>query len=180
LGTKKRCRIALFIALPLALSGIACKGTQNPVGGQNEERNQPMLSTVRMNDSSAESQLLSGFYAVENNAWRWTAGKFSLMLRTPPGAAQSGATLALAFTLPDTVVQKLNDITITASINGAALNSEEYKTPGAYVFSAEVPGSMLTAESVKVDFALDKTMPPGDVDKRPLGIIAGSVSLTSK
>jgi hypothetical protein len=58
--------------------------------------------------------------------------------------------------------------------------SEEYKTPGAHVFSAEVPGSMLTAEPVKVDFGLDKTMLPGDVDKRQLGIVAGSVSLTSK
>jgi hypothetical protein len=181
LETKNRCRIAaLFIALPLALSNAACKGTQNPVTGQSEDRNQPLLSSVRMNDTSAESQLLNGFYPVENNAWRWTAGKFSVKLRTPPGATQSGAGLALAFTLPDSVIQKLKDIAITASINGTALKSEDYKTPGAYVFAADVPGSLLAADSVQVDFALDKTMPPGDVDRRQLGVIAGSVSLSPK
>jgi hypothetical protein len=181
LETMKRCfSVAPFAALLLALSGVACSGTRSPVDGQNETRNQPMLSAVRMNDSTAGAQLLSGFYGIENNAWRWTARAFSVRLRTPPGAVQSGATLALAFTLPDTVIQKLNTIAITASINGAALKSDEYKTPGANVFSADVPGSLLTGESVDVDFALDKTMPPGDVDKRRLGIIAGSVSLTSK
>jgi hypothetical protein len=33
---------------------------------------------------------------------------------------------------------------------------------------------------VKVDFALDKTLPPGPVDKRELGVVAQSVGIAGK
>ena len=52
-------------------------------------------------------------------------------------------------------------------------------TAGSYEYSADIPPSMLTPESVKVDFALDKSLPP-DVDRRELGIIVSSVGLASK
>jgi hypothetical protein len=107
-----------------------------------------------MNDSKAAAQLLSGFYSVENNSWRWTAGKFSVRLRTPPGAAQSGAALSFSFTIPDATIQKLKSLALSASINGMALKSATYNAPGANVFSADIPAPMLAAESVTVDFAL--------------------------
>ena len=73
--------------------------------------NAPLVSTLKMSDPSAKHQLAKGFYQLEANAWRWTAGDFSVVLKTPPGAAQKGATLTLilvcfrrrpeAGTLPD-------------------------------------------------------------------------------
>ncbi len=138
-----------------------------------------ILSTVQMNDPHAAAQLTSGFYAIENNMWRWTAGKFSVQLRTPP-AASNGATLALSFTIPDVVIQKLKTITITASIAGMDLKSQPYDTAGPYTFNADVPASLLTGESVNVDFTVDKTMRPDGGDKRDLAIIANSVSLSPK
>jgi hypothetical protein len=137
------------------------------------------VSTVRMNDSRAGAQLLSGFYGLENGAWRWTAGTFSVRLLTPPAAAQSGATLTLSLTVPDSVIRKLGTIALNASINGTTLTSVEYNAAGSYVFNADVPASMLTAESVKIDFALDKTMRP-EGDQRVLGIIANSVAIASR
>src|SRR5580658_4245555 len=112
----------LPLLLLLTLSSVACTGKHGRVTVQNEEPDTGprMASTVQMNDPHATAQLLSGFYAVENNMWRWTAGKFSVQLRTPP-AAPNGATLALSFTIPDVIVQKLNNIRITASINGTEL-----------------------------------------------------------
>jgi hypothetical protein len=165
----------------LALTGVACTGARNGVGVQNEQGSSslPLVSTVRMSDPTAGAQLLSGFYGLENGAWRWTAGKFSVRLLTPPAAAQSGATLTLSFTVPDVVIRKLGTIALNATINGTTLTSTEYNAAGSYVFSADVPASMLTAESVKVDFALDKTMRP-DVDKRELGIIANSVAIGAR
>ncbi len=173
-------RYLTLLLLLLCTVTAGCKGKHNRVTVQNEEPDagQRVLSTLRMNDPNAAAQLLSGFYAVENNMWRWTAGKFSVKLRTPP-AAQSGATLAFSFTIPDVVVQKLRTIRITASINGMELKSEEFDTPGAHVFSADVPASLLTAESVKVDFAVNKTMRP-DGDQRDLAVIANSVAISSR
>lgn len=193
--TKKRrsFRLGLFLAVPLALTSAACTGKHNRTAVQNEEpqTNAPgtiaapgdtapvMVSTVRMNDAKAGGQLLNGFYPIEGGAWRWTARKFSVYLRTPAGAAQSGATLSFLFTIPDVVIQKLQNLTLTASSGGMVLKTAEYKAPGAEVFSADVPASLLGTDSIKVDFTLDKSLPPG-VDKRELGIIATSVGITSK
>jgi hypothetical protein len=178
LKTKKSYIIA---ALFLTLTGIACKGKHNRVTVQNEEQDTGprMASTIRMNDTKASAQLLKGFHSVENDSWRWTEGKFSVLLRTPLAAAQRGATLNLAFNVPDLIIQKLKDITLTASIDGMALKSAEYKTAGSYMFSADVPASMLTGESVKIDFALDKSLPP-DVDLRELGIVVTSVGVSPR
>jgi hypothetical protein len=164
--------------LLLTLAGVAC-GKHSTI--QSEQPAAELGSVVRMNDEKASAQLLSGFYGIENNAWRWTAGKFSARLRPPPGAAQNGAVLQLAFTLPEGAIRKLNAVTLMPSIKGTALQPARYNTAGSFVFSAEVPASMLTGESIKVDFALDKTIPPGDGgDKRELGLIASSVGLVNK
>lgn len=174
----RRYMIAAFV---LTLAGAGCKGKHNRVTVQNEEPDTGprMLSTVRMNDSKAGVQLLSGFYSIENDSWRWTGRRFSVLLRTPLAAAQRGATLSFSFTVPDIVIQKLRNITLTASINGMTLSSADYNKAGPFVFSTEVPASLLPAETVKIDFALDKSLPP-EIDKRELGIIASSVGISAR
>lgn len=169
------------VALLLALTGIGCKGKHSRVAVQNEEETAPpqQASVVGMSDPAANTQLISGFYGLENNSWRWTAGKFSAVLRTPPGAAQSGATLTFAFSMPDVVTQKLGKIALTAMINGMVLKTDQYDKPGPNIFSADVPPSVLNTDSVKVDFVLDKSLPPGS-DNRELGVIATSVGLAAK
>lgn len=178
----KRYLIAGLAVTALALAGTACTGKHNRVTVQNEEQeNAPArtASVVRMSDAKASTQLLSGFYPVENNSWRWTAGRFSALLHTPPAAAQNGAVLTLMFNASDAVLKKVGTITLRSSINGTALKPETYTAPGAYEYSVDVPAALLAGESVKVDFALDKSLPP-DVDKRELGVIATSVGLTGK
>jgi hypothetical protein len=133
-----------------------------------------------MSDPKTSAQLVSGFYSLENNnAWRWTAGNFSVRLGTPPGAGQSGASLSFSFSVPEAAIRKSKSVALSASINGMALKSMTYNAPGPYVFSADVPASALGGDSVKVDFALDKTMRPVG-DARDLGVIAISVGLAGK
>ena len=171
----------VLVAAAVVFSGLACKSQRSRVTVQNEETppESRLLSTVQMNDSAAAPQLLSGFYGVENNAWRWTSGKFSVSLRPPP-AARSGAAVALSFTIPDIIIQKLGKIEVSAAVAGTELKSEEYDTPGPYVLSADIPpGPQLRADSITVDFTVNKTMRP-DGDKRDLAIVANSVSITAK
>jgi hypothetical protein len=59
------------------------------------------------------------------------------------------------------------------------LKTVTYDKPGAEVFTADVPPAALTGDTVKIDFALDKTIPP-EVDKRSLGLVATSIGLASK
>ena len=177
LASRRTSGVLLFV---LAVGSMACQGKHSRVAVQNEEESSPQLaSVVRMADASAKTQLVSGFYGLENNSWRWTSGKFSAMLRTPPGAAQSGATVTLAFTVPEVIIQKLGPISLTAMVNGMVLKTEQYEKTGTEIFTADLLPAMLTTDSVKVDFVLDKSLPPG-TDKRELGLIATSVGISPK
>jgi hypothetical protein len=101
------------------------------------------------------------------------------LLRTPPSSASQGAVVTFAFTLPDVSIQTLKSVEITASVNGTKLKSAEYDKSGANVFTADIPPSLLSGDSVKVDFSLDKAIPPG-VDSRELGVVANSIGISGK
>lgn len=174
---KHRNRRLGILMLALAVGAVGCQGKHSRVTPENEEEPPQMASVVRMSDATAKTQLVSGFYDIENNAWRWTAGKFSVLLRAPRGAA--GATVTFAFTIADVSVQKLGPISLTAMVNGMVLKTEQYEKSGPQAFTADLLPSMLTTDSVRVDFVLDKSIPPG-VDRRELGVIATSVGLSPK
>ncbi|HVW86752.1 MAG TPA: hypothetical protein VHB50_18835 [Bryobacteraceae bacterium] len=173
------CAVALAVLL---LSSGACRGKHHRTTVQNDESEggPQIAAVVRTNDPATSAQLLSGFYGVEGGAWRWTAGKFSVLLRSPLGGAQRGATLHFAFTIPDVAIEKLKTITLTASAGGTKLKSESYSKPGPYTFTADVPARMLAADSIRVDFELDKSIPAGAVDQRELGVIAAAISIEAQ
>jgi hypothetical protein len=165
----------------VALAASACTGKFGRSSVQNEEAPASAVSFIKMNDAGASAQLLSGFYATEAGAWRWTSGKFAALLAVPPAAAQNGGTLTLAFTIPDVVIKHSGKIALSASVNGKALGSNTYDAVGPAVFTADVPKELLTTDSIKVEFALDKDLPPNSAgDARELGVVANSVGLAGK
>ncbi|MEI9975447.1 MAG: hypothetical protein WDO73_27300 [Ignavibacteriota bacterium] len=95
-------------------------------------------------------------------------------------AAQQGATLELHLTAPAPSIQKLGSLTLSASIGGTTLGPETYSKAGEYTYKRDVPANLLAGDTVRVDFQLDKVIPPGDVDKRELGVVASSVALVAK
>jgi len=139
-----------------------------------------LASMVRIGDRTMSHQLVSGFYDVENNAWRWTMQKFAVNLRPPARSAQQGAVLELHLTVPPPSIQALGSITLSANVGDAALAPETYSKAGDYTYRRDVPASALTGDVARVDFQLDKVVPPGDVDKRELGVVASSVGLAAK
>lgn len=165
------------LALNLACNGKHSTTVQNDEG---EPTGTPSLvSVLKMNDPSAQAQLAKGFYALEANAWRWTSGAFAVTLKTPLGAAQNGATLTLHLTVSDTVLKQVHSQTLSATAGGALLKSERYQDAGSKTFTADVPASALTGDTVTIDFSLDNSLPPG-TDKRELGVIVTSVGIESK
>jgi hypothetical protein len=83
-------------------------------------------------------------------------------------------------TAPDVLIAKVGTVTLSASVNGQPLPPETYSAAGAYTYERDVPASLLTGGSVKVDFALDKVMPPAGQELRELGIVALSAGLEPK
>lgn len=145
-----------------------------------EEATPKLLTSINMGDPKGEKQLLSGFYSIESNAWRWTGKDFSVNLRPPAGSAAQGATLVFALSVPQVVIDKLHSITLTAAANGAALAPETYSQEGQVEYKRDLPAAALNGDTVRVDFHLDKVMPPANGDVRQLGVIARSVALEVK
>jgi hypothetical protein len=170
---------AVIVIAGLAFTPLACRRHRR-VTVQTEEEGPTLATIVHVADPRAAAQLLSGFYGVEQNAWRWTAGKFSVVLRPPRTAAAKGATLQLKFTVPEVVIVKLKAMSLSASVNGTPLSPESYTQPGEFTYTRDVPANLLVGESAKVDFTLDKTMPPSASDQRELGVVATTVGLEPK
>jgi hypothetical protein len=166
---------ALAIAVVLAGSGCSPRPAVLP-----EESGGDLLSVVSLDDPGAAAQLVRGFWQLESNAWRWTAGRFSVVLRPPAGAAAAGARLQLKFSLPQLILDKLGPVNLSAAVNGYALDSKSYAEPGDHVYEALVPAPALAAEGAVVEFATDKALPPTSTDNRELALVATSIGLLAK
>jgi hypothetical protein len=161
------------------LAGLAVALVFAPAGCKRKASSGQMPSVVRMGDPNAEGQL-SGFYGIEASAWRWTKQNFSVVLAPPAGAAEKGAWLRVKVTAPDGLIAKLGAVTLAASVAGQPLGAETYSAAGAYTYEREVASQFLQGKYAKVDFALDKAMPPAGGDVRELGIVVVSAGLEPK
>jgi hypothetical protein len=171
------CCPVMLIALVLAPA--ACKRKKVRVGATDEETPR-MQSVLMLGDPKIEPQLITGFHGIEAAAWRWTAKQFTVALRPPFGSAQKGAKLTVKLTIPPVVIEKLKNVSLSATAGGSSLPPETYTTPGDYFYVREIPASLLTGDSLRVDFQLDKAMPPSGSDIRELGIIVLTIGLESK
>ena len=166
------------ITVCLLLVPAACK--RKKVNVATDEEAPRMLSVLNVADPKTEPQLVNGFHGVEASAWRWTEKQFTVALRPPFGAAQKGGKLSLKLTIPQPTTDKLKSISLSAAVDGTPLAPETYTTPGDYVYVRDVPANLLGGDSVRVDFQLDKAIPPTGGDVRELGIIVFSIGLESK
>ena len=171
----RACGPMLVFALVLS---PACKRKVRT--GATEEGAPGMASVLNMGDPKVEPQLVTGFYGVEAGAWRWVARQFTVALRPPLGSAQKGAKLTMKLTVPQVVIDKEKNVSASAAAGGVPLAPETYTTAGDFLYVRDVPASALTGDSVRVDFQLDKAMPPMPPDIRELGIIVLSIGLESK
>ena len=172
-------RRAAAAASLLALVLLGCKKQVVKVE-QTDEEGPHMSSIVHTGDPKSDTQLINGFYGVEQGSWRWTAQKFSVVLRPPAGAAQSGATLNMQLAVADPTINTLKTITLSANAGTATLPPETYTQAGPFTYTRDVPASQLTGETVRIDFQLDKALPPSGADLRELGVIVKSISLDVK
>jgi hypothetical protein len=173
--------LVFALLLTLVCSSPGCKHRKVAERQTVEETGAPTLaSTVRMGDPRGVVQLARGFHDIEAHAWRWTMRQFSVYLRPPPGSAQKGAVLTVNLTVPPAVLETEKSISLSASIDGNKLGAETWSKPGNYIYRCEVPGALLTGDSVRVDFDLDKAMPPNEKDARELGLVVSKVGLELK
>ena len=149
------------------------------LAGCSKKKEGELAEVVNIADPGLEPQLVKGFHPVEQG-WRWTMSQFSVALK-PPKSANKGAVLLLKYSLPDAVLEKQKEVTITASLNGVPLPPEKCTKPGIQEMRRDIPGDLLSGKSaVTVDFAVAPFLAPSDADKRELGVIVHTVGLVKK
>jgi hypothetical protein len=162
-----------LILIPLLVASSGCKRRHRNSG--------PLLaSTIYAGDPNAADHFTQGFYAVEENAWRWTAKNFAVTLAPPLHADQKGAQLMLKLAVPDPVIQKLGSVQLAAAVDGYKLEPEVYAKSGKYTYTRDIPADHLKDDTARIDFSLDHALPPSDTDRRELGIIVSEVGLVAK
>jgi len=177
----RRLSYALLTLCGASTFFFGCRAPESiPVETIEEAPVAPLAPMVHAADPKAAFQLVKGFYEIEQNAWRWTAREFAVTLRPPARADDKGAVLRLKLTVPEPVIAKLRSVRLSARVGDSVLEPETYSKPGEYIYARDVPASALAGDAVTVEFALDKALPPGEVDQRELGVVVTSVGLELK
>lgn len=163
----------------VALVSVAACSAPDPAARQDTT-----ATMLHMADPRAGKQLTQGFYPFFGEG-RWTGRNFSAILKPPPTAARKGALLVLRFGLPETSINALHTIQVSAAVNGLQLKPETFTKAGEFDYIRDVPnaafnGSASRDGTARVDFALDKTMPPHDAETRELGILVSIVGFEAK
>ncbi|HZS38059.1 MAG TPA: hypothetical protein VFF06_14580 [Polyangia bacterium] len=157
---------ALAVAVVLSLTGCRRTPAEAPRG--------PLRSDVSMADATAGAQLESGFYGIEDHAWRWTAAHFTFELAAPAGADQ-GARLALDVSVPDSALTDTRSITLACRVGSASLAPETYTHTGQYRYVR--PLEPVKEARVRVRCDVDHVLPRRPVDDRELAIIVRNLAL---
>jgi hypothetical protein len=133
-----------------------------------------IASSVSTGDAGVAKQL-DGFYTIENG-WRWSKQQFSITL----GSGQANDRLVVELYIPDSIIQKLGAITLTANVGDHKLTPETYRNPGRHTFTRDVEANWVHAGANRIDFSLDKSQAPTPIEKRELGIVVLSAALKAK
>jgi len=163
--------LALALAVVLLLVGDSCK-SRKPRQEILVDDNEPVVrERVAANDASVASQLVRGFYEVESGAWRWTMPRFSIRFQVPAGARQKGAVLRSELVLPEVIFRSTGPVALEVSAAGQQLGAQTMPTAGNHTLQWNIPAEALVTETITLDFRLGKSVPPGAVDPRELGLI---------
>jgi hypothetical protein len=130
-----------------------------------------------MGDIRCRPQLISGWYSIEAGAWRWMSKDAEAILRVPSGAA-AHLRMKLYFP-PDHITRAGGPITVTAFVNGQALEPETYDEPGGHELNRTLPPQVLASPTVTVRIHLDRAVPPTGKEQRELGAVVQEIGLVS-
>lgn len=135
------------------------------------------VSKLDVADATTSNQLLSGFWWVESGSWRWTRREFSAALKPPENAEKNGSTLYLHLYIPESQIQSLGSMTLSAKSDGHPLASETFSKGGVYIYTTDIPKELLATSILPVKFSFDKALPAEKGDGRELAAIVSGIEL---
>ncbi len=125
---------------------------------------QPAREVLPMNAPEAEQQIVSGIYQLEEDRWRWTGRRATLLLKRPDRPMP----LAVSLYIPGHAPARM----VSVAIDGVTAAQQRFAGPGAY--TVVCPPAAIAGPSATVTITVDKTFSvPGD--HRELGVILSEV-----
>jgi tRNA (mo5U34)-methyltransferase len=126
-----------------------------------------------LTDPAIGSGLLQGWHHLENGCRRWTDRRFSVALK---GRKSPRMAAKLRFIIPTSMLTRLGPFRLSARANGLHLPERFYETDGEHVYREEIPTAAMAGSEVRIDFDLDRALPPQDGDQRELGVLVNAVA----
>jgi hypothetical protein len=139
---------------------------RKPLDREFLNRLQPMLD---MDDPNADAHIVADILKrTPDVPWRWARKRPEIQV---PLKSVSGYKFHIALAVADDTFKETGPVTITFLVNGHALESVTYDSPGQKTFEKDVPGSYLKEMSQnRLAAEIDKVWKsPGD--NLPLGFI---------
>jgi hypothetical protein len=138
---------------------------------------EPGLSYLNLGDIRSKAQLRAGWYGIEDGGWRWMSKRAEAVLRVPADVAP-GFEIQLFF--PPGFMQRAGGpITLSVLLDGHPLARETYREPGGYRLAHTVTRELLTRPTTLVTLQLDRTVPPGESDRRELGTVVSRLGFVA-
>lgn len=162
-------RVTYFLTVCTTAFSVGC-----------QHQSQWPASSFSVADPSVVRQLVSGFYEVNDNRWRWTAPSFTVAFR-PPNLNYTQplrpARLTVSLYFPQAEIDQLGPITLTASGAEDQFGQTTYNAGGSHTFVADLPARALCTNVLPVTFSLNKSFHGSGGDARSLGMVVNSFSL---
>ncbi len=169
----------MYHRFPFAWQVVLLSAVLAPSPGCHRRFREP-VSVINVTETSTANQLAVGFYAVEANSWRWTARRFEVLLKPPPKAESTGASLQLKLFISEAQMKALGPMTLSADAGGYMLAPETFSQAGAYTYSRDMSPASMATDIVPVKFSFDKALCPSASEARELAAVVTSVGFVSK
>lgn len=149
---------------------LGCSTNSDPVHPEADERAVVVVKS-RTRHPGLHVHLLEGWHAVEENAFRWTAKRFSLEVTLPERANE----FALRFFLPDAAYGS-GPVRVSCTTSGQPAGAMTCESSAALEFRGRFPFEAVT---LQLDFSVESNFqPPGD--GRELGICVPLVDASQR
>jgi len=139
----------------------------NPVHPEADERMFVLLKS-RPRHPNLLVRALHGWYAPEDDGWRWTAKRFALEVVPPAGGTLSE--FALRFEVPERLLEAERRVRVTCMIEGSPAGAVTCTKAETLEFRGRFP-DLSTRRAMQLDFTVESSYSPAGGDIRELGVI---------
>jgi len=146
---------------------IGPRQNSDPVHPQADERMFVLLKS-RPRHPDLLVRALHGWYAPENEQWRWTAKNFALEVVPPADGALSE--FALRFQVPQPLLEAQGRVRVTCTIEGYPAGTITCTKPETLEFRGRF-ANLSTRRAMQLDFHVESSYSPAAGDVRELGVI---------